>query len=193
MSLKTIVFTLLIPYCIISSCTATQKCLVSLTLQESSISPMGKEKFTLELPSGKLSPQKIQRVLEVFVMHPDALEEFLISYVSPKQASSETMTSSTKESSDLRRSIQTDNSLSTLDRYSSQNSLIELLGQHVVNFITTPSNTQIYTKIERIITKLLSDPAPNKQWILSLIAELKTHSETVEFYNKLNSLIMEKE
>ena len=111
MSLKTIVFTLLIPYCIISSCTATQKCLVSLTLQESSISPMGKEKFTLELPSGKLSPQKIQRVLEVFVMHPDVLEEFLISYVSPKQASSETMTSSTKESSDLRRSIQTDNSI----------------------------------------------------------------------------------
>jgi len=193
MSLKTIVFTLLIPYCIISSCTATQKCLVNLTPQESSTSPMGKEKFTLELPRGKLSPQKVQRALEVFVMHPDALEEFLTSYISPKQDSSETMTSPTKESSDLRRTIQTDNSISTLDRYSSQNSLIELLGQHIVNFITTPSNTYICTKIERIITKLLSDPVPNKQWILSLIAELKMHSETVKFYEKLNSLIMGKE
>ena len=99
------------------------------------------------------------------------------------------MTSPAKGSSD---SSQTINSISTLDHYSSQNSLIELLGQHIANFITNPSNSYICPKIERIIIKLLSDPVPNKQWILSLIAELRTHSETAEFYEKLNTLIMEK-
>ena len=116
--------------------------------------------------------------------------------LSSKSDSSETMTSSSKESSDLRHVIQIDDStssISTFNCYSSQNSLIELLGQHIVNLITTPSNTHICTKIERIIQKLLSDPAPNKEWILSLIDELKNHSETVEFYKKMNSLIMSTE
>jgi uncharacterized membrane-anchored protein YjiN (DUF445 family) len=80
--------------------------------------------------------------------------------------------------------------LSTLNRYSSQNSLIELLSERIVDFIQNPQeNSSHRAKIERVIKKLLSDPDPNKQWILSLIVELKTHEETLKFYEELKQII----
>ena len=90
-------------------------------------------------------------------------------------------------------------SLPTLNRFSSRNSLIECLGDNIVLLICTPPNGEnikkvemLHRKIENSVKKLLSDPEPNKSWILLQLVELKNHETTKQFYQKLNDLIASK-
>ena len=87
-------------------------------------------------------------------------------------------------------------SLPTLNRFSSQNSLIECLGDNIVLLICTPPNGENIKKVEMLhriiensVKKLLSDPEPNKSWILLQLVELENHETTKQFYQKLKDLI----
>ena len=86
--------------------------------------------------------------------------------------------------------------LPTLNRFSSRNSLIECLGDNIVLLICTPPNGEnvkkiemLHRKIENSVKKLLSDPEPNKSWILLQLVELENHETTKQFYQKLKDLI----
>ncbi len=101
--------------------------------------------------------------------------------------------SSMKHSETMRDS---QSSLTTLNRFSSQNSLIECLGDNIVLLICTPTNGEnikkvemLHREIENSVKKLLSDPKPNKSWILLQLAELQNHKATKQFYQKLKDLI----
>ena len=87
-------------------------------------------------------------------------------------------------------------SLPTLNRFSSQNSLIECLGDNIVLLICTPPNGEnvkkiemLHREIENSVKKLLSDPEPNKSWILLQLDELRNHEVTESFYDELKSLV----
>ena len=86
--------------------------------------------------------------------------------------------------------------LPTLNRFSSRNSLIECLGDNIVLLICTPPNGENVKKIEMLhriiensVKKLLSDPEPNKSWILLQLDELRNHEVTASFYDELKSLV----
>lgn len=74
-------------------------------------------------------------------------------------------------------------------RYASQNSLILVLRDDVSILLNDPSDEETYMQIELIISNLLSDPEPNKKWILGLVHELRYYKDTVEFFWKLKEKI----
>ena len=82
-------------------------------------------------------------------------------------------------------------SLPTLNRFSSRNSLIECLGDNIVllNGENIKKVEMLHRKIENSVKKLLSDPEPNKSWILLQLVELENHETTKQFYQKLKDLI----
>ncbi|MDR0695684.1 MAG: hypothetical protein LBF56_02865 [Holosporales bacterium] len=49
-------------------------------------SPGTKERYTLEVPRGKVVPQKLQTFVEFYIMHPSAVDEFLQSFSSGQES-----------------------------------------------------------------------------------------------------------
>ncbi len=178
--MQKIVFIAFLQYllCIVSFCDAAQTKLQDQTIYFTS--SIKSEDFRLEIPHGTLIPKQIKQALEIFIRSPDVLDSFLKRYSNDTRDNVEV-----KQQTDQQYSCSVHNSINALDLYSYQNSLIELLNQRITNYVLNPLDTSLCEKIERIVSKLLSDPNPDLDWILSLISELKLHPGTTEFYNTL--------
>ena len=77
-------------------------------------------------------------------------------------------------------------------RHASNNASIHVLTKYVselCNSLTPDLNT--FKKLKSKIQNLLQDESPNKDWIITLISELNSVSQTKEMYSELSKIIEE--